>query len=200
MVYYRRIGGFPRPALPREVVMRMIWKPYKDGFVLVTLPTSLESRPVNKENVRAEYLSAMRITVVNEQETQIRYVISPDAGSFVPGLYLILRTYVARYLEHVTAIRMEMQSRRPLASWGEKDGEAVGDALCMVVKAEKVRNVPYRYSSCLELTQVTTALYAEMPTRLQEGRSGAALVQALPGTEGGGGEVGMAARDAREGA
>ncbi|GMI24960.1 hypothetical protein TeGR_g7976 [Tetraparma gracilis] len=128
-----------RPLDNRDFVSRFIWKAEGTDFVLIQSPTSIVARPLLKDVVRAEYLSAMKIIKINDGETRLEYVCRPDAGGSVPTF--IFNRYMTRFVSYPTEIQEYFQNLRPLSRWDAKDGRAVGEALLIKVDAEskKVR-------------------------------------------------------------
>jgi hypothetical protein len=133
MVYYLKKRS-PRPLNDRDFVTRFVWRARGAGFVLVTAPTSIVARPLLKDVVRAEYLSAMKIAKISDGETRLEYVCRPDAGGNVPAF--IVNRYVARFVSLPTRAQEHFQKLRPLSDLDEKDGRAVGEALLIKVDAE----------------------------------------------------------------
>ena len=133
MIHYLKKRA-PRPLDNRDFVTRFVWKAQGTGFVLATSPTSTVSRPLYKDVVRAEYLSAMKIIKINDFETRLEYVCRPDAGGSIPAF--IANRYMARFVSYPTEIQEYFRNLRPLSSYDEKDGRAVGEALLIKTKEE----------------------------------------------------------------
>jgi hypothetical protein len=129
----------PPPLDNRDFVTRFIWKAQGTGFVLASAPTSIDSRPLFKGIVRAEYLSILKIIKINDNETRLEYVCRPDFGGSVPAF--IFNRYMARFVSLPTRIQEYFRNLRPLSSYDEKDGRAVGEALLIKTDEEskKVR-------------------------------------------------------------
>jgi hypothetical protein len=123
----------PRPLQDRDAVTRCIWRSQGTGFLFTTVPAASLARPLIKGVVRAEYLSAMKIIKINDEETRLEYVCRPDPGGSIPAF--IANRYMARFVSYPTEIQEYFQNLRPLSSLGEKDGRAVGEAL--LVKTEE---------------------------------------------------------------
>ena len=133
MIFYTKKRS-PRPLDNRDFVTRFIWKAQGTGFVLASAPTSIDSRHLLKDVVRAEYLSAMKIVKINDGETRLEYVCRPDAGGSVPAF--IFNRYMARFVSYPTEIQEYFQNLRPLSNWDAKDGRAVGEALLIKTEDE----------------------------------------------------------------
>jgi hypothetical protein len=129
----------PRPLQNRDYVGRLVWKARGTGFVCISVPTSTVARPPRQDTVRATFLSAMKIIRINDTETRLEYVCRPDAGGSVPAF--IVRRYMARFVSRPSGIQEYFEKMRPFATWDEKDGRAVGEALLIKTEEEskKVR-------------------------------------------------------------
>jgi hypothetical protein len=135
----------PRPLSNREFVTRAVWKAQGTGLVwAVFAPTSIVTRPPQEDVVRAEFFSTWKIIKINDGETRLEYVCRPDFGGRVPAF--IMNSMMARFVSYPTEIQTYFETLRPLCSWDEKDGRAVGEALLIKVDAESKRVRPMHLS------------------------------------------------------
>jgi hypothetical protein len=133
MVFYLRVRS-PRPLHDRDFVTRFIWKAQGSGFVLATSPTSVVGRPLLKDVVRAEYLSTVKITKINDGESRLEYIVRPDAGGSIPAF--VANRWMALFVSVPVRIQEKFQVLRPLSIWDAKDGRAVGEALLIKTEEE----------------------------------------------------------------
>jgi hypothetical protein len=134
----------PRPLNDRDFLGRLVWKAQSDGFVVISTPTSTVARPHLKGVVRAEMHMCYMLTIINDSETRVDFVVRPDFGGRVPAT--IVNRYMAQFVSYPTEIQEYYQKVRPISTWDEKDGRAVGEALLIKVDAESKKARPSHLS------------------------------------------------------
>jgi hypothetical protein len=134
----------PRPLADRDSVTRMVWKAQGAGFVFATAPTTIAPRPLYEGTARVEYLSAMKIIKINDDETRLEYLVRPDGGGNIPAF--ICNFMMVKFVAFPMRIQEYFQKVRPLSNWDAKDGRAVGEALLIKVDAESKKVRPSHLS------------------------------------------------------
>ena len=127
LVYFKK--RTPIVIANRDFLGRALWKKLAEGrFLLVARPAESEKRPntdaLSSKVVRGKYLSAVKITRINVNETRLEYVIHPSAGGVIPKF--IVNKLISSNLANVTAIQEYFQQLRKLEDYDEADGKAVG--------------------------------------------------------------------------
>jgi len=124
MLVYNKKRTTPKIIADREFLSRCVWKKEGKGFILVTGPSDSDSRPIKDGVVRGIYPSAMRIKRKNGKETNLEYVIHPDAGGLVPSF--VMSRYLGSSLRRVTEIQEFFQELKKMEDYDADDGKALG--------------------------------------------------------------------------
>jgi hypothetical protein len=77
----------------------------------------------------------MKITRLNDRESEIEYIIHPDSGGTVPTW--VMNHYMGINLSYVSEIKEYFQALLELEQWDAGDGKAVGETMMVKTKAEQ---------------------------------------------------------------
>jgi len=137
LLLYRKVKA-PSVLADRDFLYRTIWRKESDGsFLLVTCPEESEKRPINSSAVRAQYRNAIRFKRKNAVETTVEQLSRPDLGGAIPAW--VMTAGMSGEMMRVTQVQEFFQESRRFEVWDGDDGRAVGEAMCIIAKAEKHR-------------------------------------------------------------
>jgi hypothetical protein len=146
--YKRRTNGFG--LSDREFLNRIIYKKLDaDTYLLISLPTEIEGRPLLPAVVRASAHVVLKATRLRDDETQIEYLLQVDPGGCIPTF--VNKRFIPQFLAYVDTLRDNFQATRSLDVWdGEGDGIAVGHLLTTPTDFEKIKSMRSRHVSVAE--------------------------------------------------
>jgi len=123
ILYWRKSA--PKPLFDREFISKAVWKPTEKGcYLVVTIDAVSAIRPRMPDVVRGKFLSAIRLTAIDDQTTKIDYVIHPDNLGRIPA-WLTSKNVVSN-LEYVSEIQESFLADRDGEDYDVTDGEALG--------------------------------------------------------------------------
>ena len=122
----------PKIIQDRDFLGKLIWKKLngKGNYIFVADPEDdATSRPHVSGTVRGRFLSAMKISYVDDYNTAVEYVVHLDLGGHVKVPKFLMISYINLSLLKVIEIKQFFQEMRTLEDYDGVDGRELGYTL-----------------------------------------------------------------------